>query len=223
MDTDKKFNTVIVFDLDDTLYKEREYQRSGFLAVIEWAQSVYGKLNEKTLQRLCASSDANADFLSEVCNVLKLPLTVKDSLLWVYRLHDPKISLGDEVKELLRHINARFHVGILTDGRSASQRLKVKALGLDDYPLYISEEYGEEKPSMLRFKKVMNDFPGMNYVYVGDNPAKDFIAPNCLGWKTIGVRDDGSNIHPQDVLCATPQMQPDLWIDKITLLPHELC
>ena len=26
------------------------------------------------------------------------------------------------------------------------------------------------------------------YWYVGDNPAKDFVAPNSLGWKTIGVK-----------------------------------
>jgi putative hydrolase of the HAD superfamily len=41
-------------------------------------------------------------------------------------------------------------------------------------------------------------FPGAAYVDVGDNPAKDFSAPNRVGWDTVCLVDDGRNIHPQD-------------------------
>jgi len=34
--------------------------------------------------------------------------------------------------------------------------------------------------------------PGNRCAYVGDNPAKDFVAANALGWQTIQIeREDG--------------------------------
>jgi putative hydrolase of the HAD superfamily len=32
------------------------------------------------------------------------------------------------------------------------------------------------------------------FLYVGDNPDKDFLAPNRLGWTTVMVRDE-RNLH----------------------------
>ena len=51
------------------------------------------------------------------------------------------------------------------------------------------------------------------YVYVGDNPRKDFLAPNSLGWFTVGIRSSGRNIHPQELDGAPEGQMPDLWID----------
>jgi len=36
------------------------------------------------------------------------------------------------------------------------------------------------------------------FYYIGDNPEKDFIAPNELGWTSICLLDDGKNIHKQN-------------------------
>ena len=33
------------------------------------------------------------------------------------------------------------------------------------------------------------------FVYVGDNPAKDFVAPRALGWRTVRVRRHGQLHH----------------------------
>jgi putative hydrolase of the HAD superfamily len=35
------------------------------------------------------------------------------------------------------------------------------------------------------------------YYYIGDNPQKDFLVPNQLGWESVCLLDDGSNIHEQ--------------------------
>ena len=44
----------------------------------------------------------------------------------------------------------------------------------------------------------MDAFPERKgFVYVGDNPTKDFIAPNKLGWDTYCLKQDKQNIHPQ--------------------------
>ena len=44
----------------------------------------------------------------------------------------------------------------------------------------------------------MNNSPLLEYVYIADNPKKDFTTPNKLGWTSICLLDKGQNVHPQD-------------------------
>ena len=98
---------------------------------------------------------------------------------------------------------AQIKIGIITDGRSLAQRAKIKALGLDrfvdDSNIIISGETGADKHTPLPFQKIANANPdGTKFIYVGDNPEKDFYWPNKLGWETIMLRDiNGLNIHQQ--------------------------
>lgn len=207
-------NTVVVFDLDDTLYLESEYRNSGIKCLLGFIEAHYSHLNT---QQLTFKSLLEADdFLALICEKLELPDQIKESFLWVYRLHIPKIELSASTLSLLLEIRkkSRF-VAILTDGRSVTQRLKLEALGLLDFPHYISEEYSSEKPNLLRFEKIMDDYPDCNYLYIGDNPRKDFIAPNMLGWCTVGLRGDSLNIHPQNYKNIDETFMPKLWINSL--------
>ena len=44
---------------------------------------------------------------------------------------------------------------------------------------------------------------------------KDFVAPNRLGWRTVCLKDDGRNIHSQNIEIAEVQ-KPQFIIDKLT-------
>ena len=60
-------------------------------------------------------------------------------------------------------------------------------------PVLFTDERGREywKPHPWAFEQVMRAHPAaVRFFYVGDNPAKDFIAPNGLGWTTVLVRDE---------------------------------
>ena len=100
-----------------------------------------------------------------------------------------------------------------------TQRHKVDALGLsayiDEHDILISEETGYEKPSDKPFRWFMEHYPSRTYYYIGDNPAKDFEAPNRLGWTTICLLDDGSNIHRQDFNLPL-KMLPQYRISQLT-------
>ena len=161
--------------------------------------------------------------MGEICAVLNLPLQIKESLLWIYRLHLPSICLGSNVQKLLAQLSLKCDLTILTDGRSITQRNKLKALGLEHIRAYISEEYGAAKPSHDGFKMIMHDFPSDRYFYVGDNPLKDFIAPNNLGWTSICLRDDGRNVHSQDVSGLDPIQLPKIWINSLDELNTFIC
>jgi putative hydrolase of the HAD superfamily len=208
-----KFNTVVVFDLDDTLYKEIDYQSSGIDAVLLYLEGVYGKSVMTGFNRLELS--VGGDWLSQICIRLNLPLSTKESLLWIYRLHRPTISLTLDVKNVLCELRKKSHLALLTDGRSITQRQKINALGLNFLPVYISEEYESKKPSSLRFETIMRELPAERYFYVGDNLLKDFIAPNSLGWTSFCLRDDGNNIHPQKVAGLSASQLPKIWLDNL--------
>jgi len=214
------YNTCWVFDLDDTLYKECTYQRSGFRAVIDLVQRLY---NIDVTEVIEASRIHGLDVFEQVCLYLSLPLSTKDSLLWCYRLHQPNIELSENTKSTLQLIskNSR-HSAIITDGRVVSQKLKVKALGLSHIPTLVSEEWGENKPNRKRFDHVMQIMSAENYVYVGDNLKKDFVTPNKLGWITIGIKDNGQNIHSQDISIDN-QYQPTIWLEHFSEIKNHLC
>lgn len=208
-------DTVVVLDLDDTLYKEADYQDSGLREICDWIESLYGKdIRENLFVR---KNEGEKDLLGAACALTGLPPTVKESLLWVYRLHRPNIQLNSGTREALSRIQASSKMlAILTDGRSVSQRLKLKVLGLAHLPVYISEEFASAKPMPERFNRIMSDWPAQHYIYVGDNPAKDFVAPNKLGWTTFCLRGDSRNVHAQDPGDYPLAMAPSKWITDLS-------
>ncbi|WP_299221994.1 HAD family hydrolase [uncultured Alistipes sp.] len=130
---------------------------------------------------------------------LDVPITTYLSL---YRTHRPRIALSPGIPALLTELKARrCGIGLVTDGRSVTQRNKIAALRLDTFlspaSVVISEEFGSSKPDCANFEYFHRLYPGCRFIYVADNPQKDFLAPNRLGWRTICLRDDGRNIHSQ--------------------------
>lgn len=214
-------NLTVVFDLDDTLYYEADYVASGVKAVCDNIKQKFGI----TLDDFYGSNfwQGHSDWLGLLCDRAKLNHSTKPHLLNVYRSHEPNISLAESSKLAIEQIRSFAHVAILTDGRSLTQRLKVKSLGLEALPLYISEDYSSEKPDALRFEKIMQDLHSHRFTYIGDNPKKDFITPNQLGWQTIGILNNGRNIHTQDLAKLNPDQLPKIWVPTVAdALPH-LC
>lgn len=93
----------------------------------------------------------------------------------------------------------RMKLGIITDGRPEGQRAKLQVLGLESMvdQIIVTDELGGtdfRKPCPLAFQR-MKELLGVEYsemCYVGDNIAKDFIAPEKLGMKAIHfLNEDG--------------------------------
>lgn len=207
----------MVFDLDDTLYKEIDYLRSAYRFIARRLGSVL--LPEDNIYNIMIEAYTEGqDAFSVVRSALNIDTPIETLMQW-YRTHIPDITLPDDSKNLLVYLhNKNIPIGILTDGRSLTQRNKIKALGLNRYVpeqnVLISEEFGSEKPSEKNYRYFETIYPGFVFIYVGDNPRKDFIAPNRLGWKTIGLIDDGRNIHKQET--ANNESNPRIWISELS-------
>jgi putative hydrolase of the HAD superfamily len=179
--------TCLVFDLDDTLYCEIDYLKSAY-------REISCMIDEKESDKIYAEifdiyiSGGNPFLFITEKHPSKI-LTL-EKLLYLYRNHLPVISPKDGVIKMLTGIKRRGgQTGIITDGRSISQRNKIKALGIESYIdlIIISEEAGESKPSETLYRNFMKNREVNNFYYFGDNPEKDFVTPNKLGWTTIGV------------------------------------
>lgn len=214
--------TFFVFDLDDTLYKEDDFHASGLRAVAHHLRMTHGKDVEADL--FAWKAQGAKDLWGLACQKLGLPDVAKESLVWIYRLHQPAIGLEDSVRQLLARLESdAAGLAVLTDGRSLTQRAKLAALGLGDVAFYISEEHGTEKPHPAGFRLIEQHHPAQRYVYVGDDPRKDFKAPNEMGWLTVGLRGCDRNVHTQDDASLDPSYLPGVWISKLEDLSELTC
>jgi putative hydrolase of the HAD superfamily len=197
---------VVVFDLDDTLYKEQDYLLSAYREIAERigdrVTRKQGVQEDRIFDQMLRWRQEGENVFQCLIDTYGLDMTV-DDLLTVYRSHVPAIRLDEETKHLLDSLHWAAVIGLITDGRSLTQRHKIEALGLsaymDEEDILISEETGFEKPSEVPYRHFMARYPACTYYYVGDNPAKDFSAPERLGWTSICLLDDGRNIHPQEL------------------------
>lgn len=193
-----------VFDLDDTLYCEHDYVRSGFWAVAhvlaelassdvkyiydmlvhEWKMNGRGKVFDTVCERLCIQAN--------------IP-----SLVCTYRYHKPSISLYQDAKKLLFHLRQlNKKIGIITDGHSMMQWMKIRALQLERLVdcIVVTGDLGDEhwKPSETPYRKMAECLHVSFHecMYIGDNPHKDFITAKKLGMKTVRiVREIGDHMQ----------------------------
>lgn len=198
---------VVVYDLDDTLFRERDFCRSGFRfleteirkLVGECPEGLASKMNDRLIRR---------ENPFEVFESLCRPLIEETRIEWdlqkfisLYRSHYPDIQPIPEVmNQLIEQSERGIVTGIITDGRSITQRNKIKALGLDRYVapqnILISEETGFDKTHPEPFIQFVRNYPeARKFTYIGDNPKKDFHHPRLLGWDTVCVPPHPDNVH----------------------------
>lgn len=173
----------IIFDLDDTLYSEKEYVRSGYKAVSDY---LGGGFEDKLWSFFEAGKPAIDELMRDLGREDE-----KAEVLKVYRSHKPDIHPYSGVAKMIKDLKEKgIKVGIITDGRPEGQSNKLKALGLEIDDVIITDELGGvqfRKPCDIAFR-IMSTRWRLNpadIVYVGDNPVKDFQAPQQLGMKSI--------------------------------------
>jgi putative hydrolase of the HAD superfamily len=178
-----------VFDLDDTLYPERDYVRSCF----RWIAPRLG--GEGLFDELWRRFEAGErDPISAVAAAHGIDERQKAGLVAEMREHSPDITLDEGAAALIAGIRgAGRRFSIITNGRSLTQRAKIAALGLGDAAaIVISEEFGAAKPDAALFRAIERHHPARRHLFAGDNPAVDFEGPNALGWMTAMVdRENG--------------------------------
>jgi len=186
----------VLFDLDDTLYVEAEFFRSGFAAIARTlaaqglgeADSLAAQIYEihwnEDRERVLNVAAERMGFSSEL-----IPQLVRE-----FRAHTPQITLVAEVRALLAELRAEYALGCVSDGHTAVQRGKLAALGIEPLldAIVVSDELGREcwKPDPRPFWECcrrLNANP-QQCVFVGDNPPRDVRGARAAGLISVWLR-----------------------------------
>jgi len=215
----------VIFDLDDTLYPERQYVRSGYAAVCEYlrdALGAEGPFEQFLWGRFCRGQVTGA--FDDLNSTFKLDLSREEiaGLVNAYRTHRPNIQPYELMAGLLGLLHERYKLGLLSDGFLPAQKLKLEALKIERFfdAVVFTEQIGRDawKPSPAGFERIaeMLAIAHPRCAYVSDNLSKDFVAPNKLGWLTVRY------VQPEQVhsnRSAPPGGEPAC----VVSLPGELC
>ncbi len=219
----------IIFDLDDTLYPERDFVFSGFRAVAGWAEThldIPAHDGFAELRSLFEQGVRGDTFNHWLAAHRLADDGLVTQLVQVYRGHTPQIKPFPEVLPLLQSLHRRYRLGLVSDGYLAVQQRKLAALGLSSYldAVVLSDEWGAEawKPSPYPFQVVLERLgaEASRTVYVADNPTKDFLGARQAGLRTVWVRRPGGvygHLNP-----PSPQHTPDVEIAALTELESVL-
>jgi putative hydrolase of the HAD superfamily len=219
--------TTVVFDLDDTLYDEIEYCKSGFRAVADFlaepsnafpAQRIFDALwKQFTSGNRRKTFDKALDELGISYNDKRI-----EELVNIYRSHIPNLTLPQDSRDVLYKLRAKYTLALLTDGFLPGQKLKVQSLGIEKFfkCIVYTEQLGREywKPSPAGFEKIIEllNVKPENTVYIADNEKKDFIAPNKLGFLTVQLIRQ-ARLHKSS--STQPGTKAQYVIHKISQLP----
>jgi putative hydrolase of the HAD superfamily len=193
--------SAVLFDLDDTLVDHSSALRVGAHALAEEAHvngdpddfAAQWKIihaekyprylrGELTYERMCRERiwDAVASSLAP---------EVADALFSVYmNAYQSAWRLFDDVLLCLDGL-PRYRLGVVSNGRSAEQRKKLKALGIDHRfeHIAISEDTGAAKPEpriFLAACAAMGITPE-SALFVGDNYEIDYLASRAAGMSAV--------------------------------------
>ena len=196
-------DTLVAFDLDDTLYKECDYVASGHRYV---ARTLARRLRVPAddLLRVVDGDSTGRHPFDALYDYIDHRVPVSE-MVALYRAHIPFITLPPVTTRCLERLAADgYTLALITDGRHTGQWNKIRALALERYIdgrlISVSADVGADKNDRLPWERMAELTPGCTRRwYVGDNPRKDFHHPNLMGWNTVMLRDDGRNILTQHV------------------------
>lgn len=218
-----EFVSAIIFDLDDTLYAERDYVWSGYREVAKTLPQIPDALD--ILWTAFREGKPAIDTLLESAGIYAEEL--KRKCLETYRKHEPVIEAYGGIREMLIELRQKnVKIGILTDGRPEGQRAKISALGLNELvdEIVVTDELGGEmfrKPNDIAFRVMQRRLgvPFNQMLYVGDNLKKDFTAPTKLGMRFVyfnnpdglysNANEQGNQIY-ESMLCEKVASKDDL-------------
>ena len=181
---------LVVIDLDETIYKEREYLKLVFNS-FEQAHDIetnsliasFDRLDRYKCKDLLKDTLRGAGIVSQ---------SYYDKLFGFYKGVNGILNADPIMLSFIKEARARdIPTAILTNGVPAVQRNKIKLLKASDFvdKVFIARELasGRDKPCPEIFKWVLRQFcvRPHNAVMIGDNVENDIVGAKRVGMKAL--------------------------------------
>lgn len=198
----------IIFDLDDTIYDQfLPFQQAYELAFhIDEPIDIYKLyMDSRKYSELVFDltengemdiTDMHAYRIQEAFKEQSIVIDREDALTFQseYLDQQSKITVVPEIQQVLNLCKEQgIEIGIITNGPSQHQRMKMKALGLekwfDNERIIISSEVDCAKPNKDIFEVAEKQFgiEANDTYYIGDSFRNDVVGAISAGWKIIWV------------------------------------
>ena len=217
---------ILIFDLDDTLYDEAQFVDSGLAAVAAYGEAQWGWDADQSLAflRTVLREEGRGKVFDRWLQAHDAwSRTRVEASVRCYRHHRPQLALHDAAVRVIERYRSRVPLYLVTDGHKIVQRNKVDALGLWSVfkRVFITHRFSiaAAKPATLCFERIRAEerCAWSDMVYVGDNPAKDFVGLTPLGAHTVRVL---TGVHAKAL--ARPGFDAEITIDDLSTLPDAL-
>lgn len=201
----------IVFDLDDTLVKHKEWMLEKLLLIYP---DIFSAWVERSTFLLCAAQlideGERAFLIDRLLAMLELPESLRTTAIDAYRTAIvAETPLFSDVEATLKALKAAgLPLAILTDNPPATQRAKIRqaqALGCID-TVVCSREHGGEKPAAIAFLQTAHALgvDPSQLVMIGDNYFRDGVGAIRAGYMhALIIRRNGTLLSSNDALAAT--------------------
>lgn len=194
----------LLFDLDDTLIFESDFQASAIAAVTRHLTEVKGHAPAAVVRAIAeAGPPGTNDRFQSILSTLGsyVDRAAVEELIQVHRTHEPALAWQPDVPKMLDVIRGLdVKLGIVTDGFAETQRGKLRALGAESVfeCIVVTDELGEgrrhwkpdPKPFLVACDRL--GVPTTRAIYVGDNPNKDFHVSTVLPITTVRLFWEGA-------------------------------
>lgn len=168
----------VLFDLDDTLYRERDFVEQAFWSVAKvmekhlaekrklgtketikniWIREMTEPMPvRETAKELfkqmveLMEKEGRGTIFNQLCERYHVDIPVQE-LVKIYRETEPVLSLYSDAEAFLEHLEkAHIKTGLITDGDAQVQHHKIQALGLDKRldVVLASDDLGLKKPDV---------------------------------------------------------------------------
>lgn len=222
--TDKNQNRpVIFFDVDDTLYDmttpfmrafeelfQERYPELDWRPVYVASRKRSDEVFEDSQKGIISMEDMYVYRWSKAMEDFGVSISQEDALLFqtIYEKYQKQIAMSDQIKNLLTFcVEKAVPIGVITNGPSAHQWNKTKALGISEWIpdayVLVSGDFDVMKPDPEIFRIAEKKITGKDteeFWFVGDTFETDIVGAMAAGWKTIWFNRRN---HPM------PEQKPD--------------
>jgi len=209
----------ICFDLDGTLFDDRQYVRAGLLAAADLLNRETGVDPSDELLSAYFQRGIKEGTFDTVLAELGVSTELVGELVAAYHANDAPLVPFPDAESTLERLASDYEMAVVTGGTNGEAKLG--RLGLDGYfdAVIVAPVGGCSKQEPEPFEAALaelNTTPAQTAV-VGDRPAVDFAQPNRLGMTTIRVLRGQYATVP-----ASRATEPDLVVEDLSSVPEVL-
>ncbi len=186
----------IFFDLDSTLYNNRQYYLGAFKEVSHYLTKKYGIEERVIYQRLWKLWKNKTSSYKFLFNDLLASFKINDrrainEVVKIFNGYAKEMKPYPDVIPVLKKLKERgYLLGIITDGNVRRQKRKIKLLGLAKFfkiVLYTKEIIAKPSPQPFLKARQLSKTKPETICYIGDNPEIDFAGAKRAGFKTVRI------------------------------------